>query len=146
MLLVVILFLTAFSHTAIMSLRDNGNGTVTVDASLSTGETVQGATIVVRDKETNEPLSRETMPGSGKLVIRTPQVPYTVTLDMGEGHTVVRSGPVTVGPGVSNSGQPRMPTKHPGIPPWRRARLGVTLLFVGVALWIVLRRKKRRSK
>jgi len=81
------------AHTALLFTEDNGDGTVYIEAGLSTGESVSGAKIIIKDKTTGQPISTFLLPDSGKTNIKMPDVPYIVTLDLGVGHIVTKTGP-----------------------------------------------------
>jgi hypothetical protein len=83
----------SYAHNALLFVEDNGDGTIYIEAGSSTGGPAGDARVIVRDKETNQPLSSFSMPDSGKINVPTPKVPYLVTLDMGSGHVVTRTGP-----------------------------------------------------
>jgi hypothetical protein len=92
------------AHTALLFLEDNGDGTLYIQTGVSTGESSGGSKIIIRDKETGQPLSTLSMPDSGKINIPLPKVPYTVTMDMGAGHIVIKTGPFTEATGRKDSG------------------------------------------
>jgi hypothetical protein len=84
---------TGFGHEALMTVEDNGDGTILIKTSLSTGENAQGALVILKDKSTGQPIDRFSLPPSGGKVVPMPTVPYTVTLLMGKGHSVTQTGP-----------------------------------------------------
>lgn len=81
------------AHNALLFTEDNGDGTIYIEAGLSTGESAAGAQITIRDKSTGQPLSKFVLPDSGKINIQMPAVPYTITLDLGVGHIITKTGP-----------------------------------------------------
>jgi len=83
----------AYAHTVELFIEDNGDGTIYIEAGVSTGGPAVGARVTIRDKETTQPLLTFPMPDSGKINVPMPKIPYTVTLDMGVGHVVTKSGP-----------------------------------------------------
>jgi hypothetical protein len=93
--IVIVGLAPVYAHTPLLFLEDNGDGTLFIQTGLSTGESSGGSKIIVREKETGQPLSDFSMPNSGKINIPLPKAPYTVTLDMGAGHTVTKTGPFT---------------------------------------------------
>ena len=99
LLIIVILFApAAFAHAALLFVEDNADGSIYIEAGISTGESAEGALIFIKDKTTGQTLSRLALPDSGKLNLPMPAVPYTVTLDMGEGHQVTKTGPLKAAP------------------------------------------------
>ena len=84
---------SASAHNALLFVEDNGNGSIYIEAGISTGESPAGSKIIIRDKATGQPLSTFVVPDSAKIYTPMPAVPYTVTLDMGVGHIVTKSGP-----------------------------------------------------
>jgi len=94
--LTIILFVcgSSFAHNIVLMVEDNGDGTIHIGAGVSTGESIAGSKIVLKDKNTGQPLLRDTIPESGEINVKMPEVPYTVTLDMGDEHTITKTGPL----------------------------------------------------
>lgn len=82
-----------YAHKVLLMVEDNENGTISIEAGLSTGGSIKGAKVVLKDKSTGQPLLQKEMPESGKLTVDIPVVPYTVTLEMGKEHTITKTGP-----------------------------------------------------
>lgn len=90
-LLVTVFIVNA--HKVLLMVEDNEDGTIYIMAGTSTGGSVEGAKIVLKDKSTGQPLLQKEMPESGEMTVKMPDVPYTVTLDMGKGHKLTKTGP-----------------------------------------------------
>ncbi len=91
------IFLTVYSlfaHSVHLDIEDNGDSTITIKATIPSEGAAAGGKIVIKNKITGQPIIKDTIPESGELTIRIPNVPYTVTLDMGEEHTITKTGPL----------------------------------------------------
>lgn len=75
-------------------VEDNGNGTIYIEAGLSTGGSIEGGKLILKDKATGQPLEQFSVPDSGNITVKMPKKPYTVTLDLGKGHKIVKTGPI----------------------------------------------------
>ncbi len=80
------------SHSLILSVMDNGDGTITVQGVFNTGQSAAGALLVLEALYNKEILYEKRLPSSNELTINIPKVPYQIILDGGEGHTVVKDG------------------------------------------------------
>ncbi len=93
--LYIILTVTSiFAHRTILMVEDNGDGTLYIEAGLSTGKTAEGAKLTLLEKSSGKPLWQGVIPDSGNLSVPQPTVPYNVTLKMSKGHEVTKTGPV----------------------------------------------------
>ncbi len=84
----------AFAHTLYMNLLDNEDGTITVEGMFSTGSNAAGLPLYLENKK-GEVIKKLKMDEEGEATFKTPDVPYTVFLDGGPGHTVRQEGPLT---------------------------------------------------
>lgn len=95
-LLVVVLCVPSvvLAHKPLLTVEDNGDGTIYVETGFSDGSSGAGHKIILKDKETGDVLSELTIPEEGYMEeIPIPTVPYTVTFDAGPGHVVEKDGP-----------------------------------------------------
>jgi hypothetical protein len=83
----------AEAHKALLSVGDNQDGTISVEAGFSDGSSAAGHKIVLKDEKTGITISEQRVGEDGRLELKKPSVPYTVTLDAGEGHIVTKPGP-----------------------------------------------------
>ena len=82
------------AHKPLLTVEDNGDGTIYVETGFSDGSSGAGHTILLKDKESGDVLSESKIPEGGYIEeIPMPDVPYTVTFDAGPGHAVVKDGP-----------------------------------------------------
>ena len=89
------LLTSASAHGVLLLVEDNGDGTIYIEAGLSTGGSAQGASVIIREKASGKPVSTDlTIPDEGHLNIEQPKVPYTVTVRLSEGHEVTKNGPL----------------------------------------------------
>ncbi len=95
-LLMLIFTISAFAHRTLLMVDDNGDGTIYIEAGLSTGGSAAGATVTLTDRATGRPLWQGEIPEAGSIKTNRPEQPYSVTLDMGEGHSITQKGPAFV--------------------------------------------------
>jgi len=81
-----------FSHSLILNIDDNEDGTITVEGVFNTGQLAPGAEIRMESLVTGEVLYKKRLPDESELTINIPKVPYQVVLDGGPGHQVVKDG------------------------------------------------------
>jgi hypothetical protein len=82
------------AHKPLLTVEDNGDGTIYVETGFSDGSSGAGHKIILKDQESGDVLSDLTIPEEGYIEeIPIPNVPYTVTFDAGPGHVVVKDGP-----------------------------------------------------
>jgi hypothetical protein len=83
----------AAAHTVFLFLSIDDAGKLRIESGFSDGGTGEGLPVEVRHAETGVVLDAFPMPESGVAQRDAPSVPYTVTLDAGEGHKVTKPGP-----------------------------------------------------
>lgn len=83
----------AQAHKPLLSVGDNQDGTISIEAGFSDGSSAAGHKIILKDEKTGAVISEMRVGEDGTLQLKKPSVPYTVTLDAGEGHIVTRTGP-----------------------------------------------------
>jgi len=91
----------AQAHKPLLSVADNQDGTISIEAGFSDGSSAAGHKIILKDEKTGAVVSEHRVGEDGTLELKKPSVPYTVTLDAGEGHIVTKPGPP---PSASESG------------------------------------------
>ncbi len=94
LLLITCAITFTFGHSVLLMVEGNDDGTIYVEAGLSTGNSVEGAKLFLLEKATGRPLWQGAMPDSGNVTIPQPKVPYMVTLKVSKGHEVTKSGPL----------------------------------------------------
>ncbi len=92
-LLALTLLLPLFAHRVNIMVDDNGDGTLYIETGLSTGGTAAGAKVHITERATGRPLWQGVIPEEGHLTTARPDVPYSVHLKMGKGHTITKQGP-----------------------------------------------------
>ena len=92
-LITLLLLLPLFAHRVNIMVDDNGDGTVYIETGISTGGVASGATIIIVERATGRPLWQGTIPEEGHLTTERPNVPYSVKITMGKGHTITKQGP-----------------------------------------------------
>ena len=90
------MFVSVFAHGVLLLVEDNGDGTIYIEAGLSTGGSAEGASVVLRERASGRPIfmPETTIPAEGFVNVPQPSVPYTVTVSLGEGHSATRNGPL----------------------------------------------------
>lgn len=83
----------AYAHKPLLSVGDNDDGTISIEAGFSDGSSAAGHKIVLKDEKTEATVSEHRVGEDGTLQLKKPSVPYKVTLDAGEGHIVTKPGP-----------------------------------------------------
>ena len=91
--LLLVLSTYAFAHNVLLMIDDNEDGTIYIETGISTGGNAAGSKLIVTERATGRPLWQGVVPDSGAVTIPRPKVPYSVTLNMGEGHKVTQKGP-----------------------------------------------------
>ncbi|AFM27571.1 hypothetical protein [Desulfomonile tiedjei] len=87
----------AHAHKPLLSVGDNQDGTIAIEAGFSDGSSAAGHKIILKEEKTDAVISEHRVGEDGTLQLKKPNVPYTVTLDAGEGHIVVKAGPAPGG-------------------------------------------------
>jgi len=82
-----------YAHTPLLTVEDNGDGTIFVQGGFSNGASAGGVKLYLKDAATGEKLYDGVFPDIGETNLDIPSVPYTVTFDAGPGHIVVKDGP-----------------------------------------------------
>lgn len=90
---IFLLFYSINAHKALLMVEDNEDGTIYIEAGISTGGNASGNIIYITKASSGEPIWDGAVPDSGNFNVPMPSVPYIVTLDMGEGHKVSKRGP-----------------------------------------------------
>ncbi|MGP1455230.1 MAG: hypothetical protein ACTTJ7_05655 [Treponema sp.] len=90
---VLFFVMTVFAHTPLLTVEDNGDGTIFVQGGFSNGASAGGVKVYLTSVATGEKLWEGVFPDIGELDIQIPNEPYTVTFDAGPGHVVVKDGP-----------------------------------------------------
>ena len=83
----------AQAHKPLLSVADNEDGTIYIEAGFSDGGSAAGHKIILKDEKTEAVISEHRVGEDGTLDLKKPSVPYTVTLDAGVGHVVTKPGP-----------------------------------------------------
>lgn len=82
----------ALAHSLLLSVLDNEDGTVTVEGTFSTGESAEGAKIIIESLQTGQVLFEKRLPEESELTINIPEEPYQIVLDGGPGHSIIKPG------------------------------------------------------
>ncbi|QKF82594.1 hypothetical protein [Halarcobacter ebronensis] len=90
----LLLKLSLFSHTILLSTIDNEDGTMEVMGAYSTGVTAQGAILKIQSLVNKKYLYEKQLPESGSLIIKIPEEPYKILLEAGKGHVVEKIGDI----------------------------------------------------
>lgn len=83
----------SWGHKPLLSVQEGGDGAIAIEAGFSDGSSAAGHKIIVREEGSSTVLSEHRVGQDGTLELKKPSVPYTVTLDAGEGHVVTVKGP-----------------------------------------------------
>ena len=89
--LLLLLSVSAFAHTLMMTVNSNDDGTATVAGFFSTGTEASGVKAMIKDTKGNVLASGKT-DEIGEWTFRIPSVDYVVFLDAGVGHQVEEKG------------------------------------------------------
>lgn len=89
----VLLTLCVYAHTPLLTVEDNGDGTIFVQGGFSNGASAGGVKIYLTSIATKQVLWESVFPDIGELDVEIPNEPYTVTFDAGPGHVVTKEGP-----------------------------------------------------
>jgi hypothetical protein len=82
------------AHGVLLLVEDNKDGTIYIEAGLSTGGGAEGASVILKEKASGKPILTSKIPPEGHLNVEQPKVPYTVTVRLSEGHEVTKNGPL----------------------------------------------------
>lgn len=94
LLLLLVLISLSFSHSILLMVDIESDSTIYIEGGLSTGRVPAGATITITEKASGRPIWEGAMPDSGNITLPLPEKPYTVSLNLSEGHSVTKSGPL----------------------------------------------------
>ncbi len=83
----------AQAHKPLLSVSDNNDGMMSIEAGFSDGGSAAGHKIILKNQDTGEVLLETRVGEDGSLELKKPSVNFTVTLDAGEGHVVTKVGP-----------------------------------------------------
>lgn len=92
LIMILLLPATLYSHSLLLNVFDNNDGTITVEGMFNTGESAAGAFVKLKATNSGEILYEKRLPDSNELTIKIPKVQYQVLLDGGPGHTVTKEG------------------------------------------------------
>lgn len=81
-----------FSHTLILNVDDNEDGTILIQGVFNTGQLAPGAEVRIESLVTGKVLFKKRLPDESELTIDIPKEPYQVVLDAGPGHQIVKEG------------------------------------------------------
>ncbi|RXJ69122.1 hypothetical protein CRV08_03675 [Halarcobacter ebronensis] len=90
----LLLKISLFSHTILLSTIDNEDGTMEVMGAYSTGVTAQGAMLKIQSLVNKSYLYEKQLPESGSLIINIPKEPYKIILEAGKGHIIEKIGDI----------------------------------------------------
>lgn len=90
MLMLLPLFL--YSHSLLLNIMDNEDGTILISGGFNTGESAAGAMVRIKDTSSDEILYEKRLGSEGEAIIKIPKIPYEVILDGGKGHIIVKDG------------------------------------------------------
>lgn len=90
---IVFISLNIYAHKALLLVEDNEDGTIYIEAGISTGGNATGNMIYITEIGSGKPLWQGAVPDSGNFDLVIPKTPYLVTLDMGKGHKISKRGP-----------------------------------------------------
>lgn len=135
-----------FSHTLILNLDDNEDGTILIQGVFNTGQLAPGAEVRVESLVTGKILFKKRLPDESELIIDIPKEPYQVVLDGGPGHQVVKEGIEPKGgfsEELSKKGkevkvsQPR--SSMQGLPPEMIISVAVAFVLLFITIFISIR-------
>lgn len=96
-LMIILCTSSLFSHTLLLNLIDNEDGTIQIEAAFNTGQTAAGALVKVESLFSGKLLFQQRLPDESELKFKIPFEPYAVILDGGRGHKIVKNGPAPLG-------------------------------------------------
>ena len=101
------------AHSPLLTVEDNGDGTIYVQGGFSNGASAAGVKLYLTDKATGQKIWDGEFPEVGEINLAMPNVPYTVTFDAGPGHIIVKDGPEPAG-GFGSVGEAAAPADAGG--------------------------------
>lgn len=92
---IIILVLTPiylFSHSLVLNVLDNQDGTISIEGEFNTGESAAGALVKIITLNSEEILFEQRLTDDKEMIIDIPKIPYKIVLDGGPGHTEEKMG------------------------------------------------------
>lgn len=96
-LMIIVCTSSLFSHTLLLNIVDNKDGSIQIEAAFNTGQTAAGALVKIESLYSGKILLEKRLPDESELKFRIPFEPYSVILDGGRGHRIVKNGPAPHG-------------------------------------------------
>lgn len=96
-LMIILCMGSLFSHTLLLNLVDNKDGSIQIEAAFNTGQTAAGALVKIESLYSGKILFEERLPDESELKFQIPFEPYSVILGGGRGHRIVKNGPAPIG-------------------------------------------------
>lgn len=90
-LLFIIAPLVMYSHSLLLNVNDNKDGTITVSGTLDTGQSAEGALLRIKSLSKDETLYLKRL-SHNNLIIKIPDEPYKVVLEDIDGDEVEKEG------------------------------------------------------
>lgn len=91
-IILMLLPISLYSHSLLLNIMDNEDGTIMVGGAFNTGESAAGAIIRLESTSSDEILYKKRLGNEGEVTIKIPKIPYQIVLDGGEGHTIIKDG------------------------------------------------------
>ena len=91
-LLLIIMPILMYSHSLLLNISDNGDGTILVSGSLDTGQSAEGVLVRIESILSKDTLYLKRLPSENKLIIKIPDEPYKVILEDIDGDQVEKKG------------------------------------------------------
>ncbi len=91
-MILMLLPLSLYSHSLLLNIMDNDDGSIMISGGFNTGESAAGAMVRVKATSSDEILYEKRLGSEGEVSIKIPKIPYQVILDGGKGHTIVKDG------------------------------------------------------
>jgi hypothetical protein len=88
-ILLILLPLSLYSHSLLLNIMDNKDGTILVSGAFDTGESAAGAMVKIQAINSDEILYQKRLDNEGELNLKIPKVPYQIILDAGEGEDII---------------------------------------------------------
>jgi len=96
-LMIILCTSSLFSHTLLLNLVDNKDGSIQIEAAFNTGQTAAGALVKIQSLYSGKILLEQRLPDESAVKFEIPFEPYSVILDGGRGHRIVKKGPAPLG-------------------------------------------------
>lgn len=91
-MILMLLPLSLYSHSLLLNVIDNEDGTIMIAGAFNTGESAAGAMVRIKATSSDEILYEKRLGSEGEVNIKIPKIPYQIILDGGKGHTIVEDG------------------------------------------------------